>query len=158
MKLSEVKQYLSDRDELVFRLPDGTAVARHFHVTEVGVIRKHFIDCGGTVRHETVANFQLWQADDYDHRLAPGKLLGIIELSERQLGMEDWEVEVEYQGETIGKYGLEAAPDGLWLTTKSTDCLARDQCGVPPAKTKLSLNELVVTNPAGGCAPGSGCC
>ena len=158
MKLSEVKNYLAAEDELIFRLPDGTAVARHFHVTEVGVIRKHFIDCGGTVRHETVANFQLWQADDYDHRLAPRKLLNIIELSERQLGMEDWEVEVEYQGETIGKYGLEAGTGGLWLTTKSTDCLARENCGIPAPTKKASFNELLVSSAGGDCTPGGGCC
>ena len=48
-------------------------VPSHFHVTEVGKITKHFIDCGGTVRNEEVVNFQLWQADDYDHRLHPEK-------------------------------------------------------------------------------------
>jgi hypothetical protein len=39
-------------------------VPEHFHVTEVGVVTKDFIDCGGTVRHEKVANFQLWDAND----------------------------------------------------------------------------------------------
>jgi hypothetical protein len=32
--------------------------------------------------------------------------LDIIELSEKILGIEDYEIEVEYQAETIGKYDL----------------------------------------------------
>lgn len=158
MKLSAVKNYLQSTTELNFVLPNGQLVAKHFHVTEVGIIHKHFIDCGGTVREETVANFQLWQADDYDHRLAPQKLLGIIELSERTLGMGDHEVEVEYQGETIGKYGLEIGQHGLLLTTKMTDCLAKENCGLPPTKQKVSLADLSLPVSSGGCAPGSGCC
>ncbi len=153
MKLSAVKNYLADREELIFRLPDGTAVAPHFHVTEIGIVHKHFIDCGGTVRHETVANFQLWHADDYDHRLGAQKLLRIIELSQDKLGLGDLDIEVEYQGpETIGKYGLAAGPTGLQLTTKLTDCLAREQCGIPVT------SELPVANGKGDCRPGAGCC
>ncbi|MEJ7659378.1 MAG: DUF6428 family protein [Hymenobacter sp.] len=67
---------------------------------------KHFIDCGGGERRETVANFQLWEASDYDHRLAPQKFLDIINLSEKVLGSEDPAIEVEYQQATIGKFGL----------------------------------------------------
>jgi len=36
-------------------LENGTMVPEHFHVTEVGVVTKHFIDCGGTVRNERIA-------------------------------------------------------------------------------------------------------
>ncbi len=52
-----------------FQLENGTFVPEHFHVTEVGVVTKHFIDCGGTMRNEKVANFQLWDANDFEHRL-----------------------------------------------------------------------------------------
>ena len=62
MKISELKARLNDVDTLVFELPNGTTVPAHFHVTEVGLVTKHFIDCGGTVRNEKVANFQLWEA------------------------------------------------------------------------------------------------
>lgn len=156
MKLSAVKQQLNQLDKLTFQLPDGSFVPAHFHVTEVGVIDKHFIDCGGTVRREQVANFQLWQADDYDHRLAPQKLLNIIELSEKVLQMPDLEVEVEYQAETIGKYGLEIGKHGFVLTKRFTDCLAKDACGIPPVKQKVRLGDLGSSDNA--CTPGSGCC
>jgi len=71
MKISEMKQALAGLDTVNFRLPTGEYLPAHFHVTEVGLVSKHFIDCGGVERQETVANFQLWEAGDYDHRLAP---------------------------------------------------------------------------------------
>jgi hypothetical protein len=56
MKLSIVKNTLNNLSAVNFKLEDGTDVLVHFHVTEVGVVSKHFIDCGGTVRDEKVAN------------------------------------------------------------------------------------------------------
>ncbi len=106
MKLSEIKQILTTLDNVEFQLENGTFVPEHFHVTEVGQITKNFIDCGGVIRNEKVVNFQLWNADDYEHRLKPGKLLHIIKLSEEKLAIEDAEIEVEYQSDTIGKYDL----------------------------------------------------
>src|SRR5690606_7735131 len=97
MKLSEIKNHLNSLEQITFMLANGELVPTHFHVTEVGTISKHFIDCGGIVRKEEVANFQLWNADDYNHRLHPEKLAHIIELSEKVLGLEDLEIEVEYQ-------------------------------------------------------------
>jgi hypothetical protein len=121
------------------------------------VITKNFIDCGGTVRNEKVANFQLWNANDTNHRLKPQKLLGIIALSEKVLGIEDLEVEVEYQSDTIGKYGLTFQNGNFVLTTKRTDCLAKENCGVPAEKQKVKLGELETANQS-CCAPGGGCC
>src|SRR5680860_1535588 len=143
MKLSEIKSKLDQLQSIAFQLPDGSLVPSHFHVTEVGKVTKHFIDCGGTVRNEEVANFQLWEADDYNHRLHPEKLVNIIKLSEKILDMDDnLEIEVEYQGTTIGKYGLDFDGKNFLLTTKLTDCLAKDQCGVPQDKPKVKLSEL----------------
>ena len=155
MKLSEIKNELRRLNQIAFKLPNGELVPNHFHVTEVGKITKHFIDCGGTVRNETVVNFQLWNANDYDHRLHPEKLLNIIELSEKTLGIEDLEIEVEYQAETIGKFGIEFDGTNFLLTTKQTDCLAPDQCGVPAEKPKLQFSDIQTGN---SCTPGSGCC
>lgn len=155
MKLSAFKEILKDKETIGFELPDGEMVPGHFHVTEVGQINKRFIDCGGTVRNESVVSFQLWDANDYDHRLHPEKLVKIIELSEKTLGITDEEIEVEYQGATIGKYGLDHKGDNFLLTTKKTDCLAKDNCGIPKEKLKVSLSSL--TN-AKACNPGSGCC
>lgn len=156
MKLSEIKLHLSQAESVNFQLEDGTLVPEHFHVTEVGIITKDFIDCGGTVRHEKVANFQLWDANDYEHRLKAGKLLNIISLSERVLGMEDLEIEVEYQGQTIGKYDLGYNGKNFLLLAKKTACLAQDQCGVPAEKINVQMQNLVITGAE--CKPGTGCC
>ncbi len=155
MKLSEIKNLLSTADAVSFELQDGTMVPENFHVTEVGVITKHFIDCGGTIRNEKVANFQLWDANDFDHRLKPQKLLNIIELSEKVLGMEDLEIEVEYQLNTIGKFDLEFDGKHFVLISKKTACLASDTCGIPQEKMKVSLSEIQNQN---SCKPGGVCC
>lgn len=155
MKLSEVKSVLKQLKTIAFQLPNGELVPNHFHVTEVGKISKNFIDCGGTLRNEEVINFQLWNANDYDHRLHPEKLIDIIELSEKNLGLNNSEIEVEYQGNTIEKYALDFDGTNFLLVSKQTDCLAPDKCGVPVQKPKIKLSEL---NKANSCAPGSGCC
>ncbi len=157
MKLSDFKKQLSLIHELAFVLPNGTKVSNHFHVTEVGQVTKHFIDCGGTVRHEKVVNFQLWEANDFDHRLAPQKLMDIILLSEKTLGVDDAEIEVEYQNATICKYGLEFENNTFRLTAKQTACLASDACGIPKEKLKINLHALPVVG-KNACTPGGGCC
>ena len=149
MKLSQIKEYLNTAETVDFKLQNGTSVPEHFHVTEIGIVTKHFIDCGGTVRNEKTANFQLWDANDSDHRLKPGKLLSIIALSERVLGMDDLEIEVEYQTETIGKYSLEYDGQSFLLMSTHTDCLAKENCGVP-VQNKKSENAC--------CSPASNCC
>lgn len=157
MKLSAVKSHLQQLSEIRIQLPHGGWVPPHFHITEVGITTKHFVDCGGTVRIEQKANFQLFQADDFDHRLAPEKLARIIHLSEQTLQMEDLEVEVEYQGNTIEKYSLEATEHGFALSSTFTDCLAKEACEIPPQKEKVKLSDLGIAS-ANACAPGSGCC
>ncbi|MDC6350107.1 DUF6428 family protein [Zeaxanthinibacter sp. PT1] len=154
MRLSEIKDKLTQLEQIAFQLPNGELVPSHFHVTEVGKVTKHFIDCGGTVRNEEVVNFQLWNADDYDHRLHPEKLLHIIELSEKTLGIGDLDIEVEYQGDTIGKFGLDFDGTNFLLTSKQTDCLAKDQCGIPEKKLEfvpVNKNEEPCCSPDGNC-------
>jgi hypothetical protein len=117
-------------------------------------INKRFIDCGGVMRDEKAINFQLWFSTDNDHRLEAEKLKKIIALSEDKLGLEDVEIEVEYQQSTIGKFGLEFNGSEFVLTTKTTTCLAQDACGIPQEKPRVKLSELQ----SASCAPGSGCC
>jgi hypothetical protein len=160
MKLSEVKNILRTAEAVNFVLENGDEVPAHFHVTEVGIVTKHFIDCGGTVRKERVANFQLWDANDFDHRLKPEKLSKIITLSEELLGMEDLEIEVEYQQTTISKYALGFDGRRFVLLSKTTDCLAPEKCGIPQEKLKVNLRQIPVNNACtpGACTPGGGCC
>ena len=157
MKLSQVKAMLTTLDKLSFKLERGTEIPKHFHITEVGMVIKNFIDCGGTIRTEKLANFQLWYSTDIDHRLSPKKLLDIIELSENKIGIEDVEVEVEYQSDTIGRYALAFDENQFILKSKTTACLAEDQCGIPQEKPRIKMSKLV-NNPSACCNPKSGCC
>lgn len=156
MKLSAFKKALESLTDVNFTLENRTMVPEHFHVTEVGMITKNFIDCGGTVRTEKVVSLQLWEANDFDHRLKPQKLLNIIALSEKMLGIEDLDIEVEYQASTIGKFGLNFEGKNFVLTSKQTNCLASDKCGIPTEKLKVKLEELTTTSSC--CSPGGGCC
>ena len=151
MKLSEIKTILNTADSVSFFLEDGKEVPEHFHFTEVGVVTKHFIDCGGKVRNEKKANFQLWDANDYEHRLKPKKLLNIITLSEKTLGMEDLDIEVEYQNETIGKYDLNFNGKDFVLINKHTACLAKEPCGI-------AENKELVKAETSCCALSGSCC
>ena len=145
---------LKKMETIGFQLPNGTFVPPYFHVTEVGKVTRDFIDCGGTLRSNSVVNFQLWSAEDYDHRLHPEKLISIIEMAQKSLAIGDLPIEVEFQGQTIETYGIATQGNHFLLTTKATDCLAKDNCGIPTEKPKISLSEVNKNT----CTPGSGCC
>ena len=117
----------------------------------MGQTSKKFIDCGGTVRNEEVISMQLWESVDFLHRLEPSKLNSIIELSEKKLEIGNYEIEMEYQGETIEKYGVAFMNGVFQLTSTNTACLALDKCGIP----SLENNKEKVQQ---DCTPGGGCC
>ena len=156
MKLSKFKAALSQMSELNFLQVNGQSIPAHFHITEAAFNNKHFIDCGGVERTEKTISFQLWTANDIEHRLLPSKLLQIINIYERKINAEDLEVEVEYQAETIGKYGLSVVGNNFVFVPKFTDCLASDSCGIPAEKLNKPMAELKTT--AACCTPGGGCC
>ena len=155
MKLSQLKATLSELNELQFVLPNGELVPSHFHITEIGQINKKYMDCGGELREENTINFQLWENTDTHHRLEPQKLLKIIDQAESELILQDLDIEVEYQGETIGKYHLSMENGVFQLISTKTACLAEDQCIAPSEKTKVNFSDISVSN---NCTPGSGCC
>ncbi len=156
MKLSEFKTALSQVSEINLELPNGTMIPSHFHITEAGLVTKHFLDCGNTERVEKLVNLQVWTATDYAHRLAPSKLLRILEVADRLFEGQDLELEVEYQSDTIGKFGLAFDGDHFQLTNKSTNCLAQDHCGIPElVAAPVSAMKKVAS---GCCTPGGGCC
>lgn len=150
MKLSELKSILDEIETVEFELPDGNLIPQHFHVTEIGQVDKRFMDCGGKLRKESVINFQLFSADDYDHRLSVKKLKSILNQSEQTLLLDDLEIEVEFQSDTIGKYHLDFEHSHLKLVTTQTACLATDKCGIPSLSSSNSTQN--------SCTPGSGCC
>ncbi len=155
MKLSEFRVFLNGLDSLTFRLPDQQLVPSHFHITEVGLVSKHFIDCGSTVRTTTTASLQIWVANDIDHRLSPKKLLSILDASHTILNGQDPELEIEYQTETIGRYSVVFNNQDFILQNTYTDCLAKEACGIPEFKPKKYLSEL---GNSSCCSPNQLCC
>jgi len=154
MKLSAFKKQLSRLDGINFMQVNEASVPAHFHITEIGLSTKHFVDCGGDLHTEQSASIQIWVAGDTEHRLSPAGLLHIIAISKKVLGDEDLEIEIEYQTETIGKYGLDFKDGNFILLPKETDCLAKTKCGIPQPKQLINLagkNESC-------CTPGGGCC
>ena len=137
MQLSQLTELLNQHPDagLAFTLPDGSAVAQHFHVTEVGRVRKDFIDCGGTVRNTDTCALQVWVATDVDHRLEAGKLGKIIALGKDILKEDDLPVEVEYDVGVITQFAIESveASDkviAFRLAGKHTACLAPELCNI----------------------------
>ncbi len=158
MKVSEFKNSLALVDVFSIQLPNGTLVPPHFHITEMGLLTKNYIDCGNTIREEKQVTFQVWFAGDEDHRLAPTKVFKIIEAANPLIGESDLEIEVEYQdAQTIGKYGIEFHNNRFVLTPKETTCLAQDHCGIPADKMKVKIGEWKPKETA-CCTPNSGCC
>ena len=152
MKLSEFKLYLKNAKKVEFQLPNGNYVPPHFHVTEVGLNSKKFIDCGRNIRNSKKVNFQLWSADDYNHKISPEKLLNIIEISEETFLLEDLEIEIEFQQSTIGVFDLDYKNDVFQLVNKQTDCLDKEKCGFEKKIVKLSsIKKQEICNPEDGC-------
>ena len=157
MKLSQFKsalQLVKPDSNPIFLQIDGHAIAAHYHITEIGLVLKNYVDCGGVVRHERKASMQIWLANDTDHRLSAQKLLEIIEKSEQLFGLKDEDLEVEYQGLTIETYGLAAQDFGFQFIAKQTTCLAPGHCGIPEAQ----LPEHMKATATSCCSPTSGCC
>lgn len=155
MTINEFKTQLENSQEVNFILPNGYFVPKHFHITEVGVTTKDFIDCGGTVRSDRKVNFQLWMDEnDKAHRLTPEKLLHIISLSEKHFDLSNLEIEAEYQIDTINKFNIEADSGSFILVPQKTDCLAMDKCGIPTEKPTIRI----VNGEVSSCDPNSGCC
>ncbi len=153
MKLSEFKKQLENTDQLEFVLSNGEKVPSHFHITEVGLTTKQFTDCGNTFRTSKTATFQLWTSVDFYHRLEPKKVVKIINSTEHLFNGEDLDIEIEYQQNTVGKFGLEYTDGKYILTNTKTDCLAKSDCGIPTEKIKQNLNELTSC-----CTTNSSCC
>jgi hypothetical protein len=159
MKLSQLQEALKTMDEVQFVLPNGNLVPRHYHLTEIGLGTKTFIDCGGKRHQDKKVSLQLWTSVDYNHRLKADKFLNIINTSLPLFEGEDLDVEVEYQSDTIGKYELGFDGNSLELLGTKTDCLASELCGIDAVKSKVKKSLASLGDAAESCCtPGGGCC
>lgn len=149
MKLNELKAVLARHPEQILRfvLPNGRMVPAHAHITEVAHVDKRFVDCGGTMRNDSVCRLQTWTAQDYHHRLTAAKLLGILNKASAFLSSEEVDVDVEHELEYVSQFPVEhvevEGPElRLKLSTYHTACLANDQCGLPQAAQPLLFKPL----------------
>lgn len=159
MKLNELKSLLSENSDRHFRirLPDGDPIPLSFHVTEIGHVRKTFLDCGGTRRETETCQLQIWVGEDYDHRIETGKMAAILERGKSVIPDDTIPVEIEYEAQVISQHtitGHEITGDSviLILAHKHTECLAPELCGLPAIGRLPALGEKNSC-----CAPGKSC-
>lgn len=162
MTLSELKNLLAENESRAFRLilPDGSDIPHAFHVTEVGHVKKTFIDCGGTLREVTTCQLQVWLGGDEDHRLETAKMAGILRKAASFLTDDSVPVEIEYEHEFLSQYPIthhEVSEEAitLFLTTKHTACLAPELCGLPPMP---GAGKFSTSSRSSNCCGPSGCC
>ena len=103
MTLSDFKTLLQNNRDKGFRLvlPDKNAVPISFHITEVALVQKIFIDCGGTMRDTKTCQLQAWVGPDEDHRIAAGKMADVLGRAAHFLSSKNLELEIEYETSII---------------------------------------------------------
>lgn len=138
MKLYQFKALLEANRTKQFRLqlPDERSVPISFHITEVGLVNKTFIDCGGKVHTVQSCQLQVWLGPDTAHRLEAGKMADILKVAQKIVPDDDLDLEIEYEDQIISQYPVQEAlvsDDAvtLQLTTRHTDCLAKELCLTP---------------------------
>ena len=138
MTLQDLKATLACHPDKPFRLllPTGNQVPVSFHITEVGRVQKTFLDCGGRLHQAETCQLQAWVGGDDDHRIASGKMASILDKARAILPNDNIPVEIEYGDTAVSQYPVvDYAMDNdavvLRLTTKQTDCLAKELCGAP---------------------------
>ncbi len=148
MKLHELKTVLAQNPAALvrFQLPSGDFAPAHVHVTEVARMDKRFIDCGGTLRTDTLCRLQTWSADDVKHRLTADKLAKIFAKAESVLLTDDLDVDVEHEVGYITQFPLGSVTVAnneviFHLTERHTACLAMDKC-LPPTPAPSEFSPL----------------
>lgn len=161
MKLHEFKNALAQQPaaHLRFLLPNGEFAPNHVHVTEVARIDKRFIDCGGTLRTDTLCRLQTWFSSDVHHRLTAGTLLKIFTKAETVLLADDLDVDVEHEVGFISQFPVETVEVGrdeiiLRLGVRHTACLAEDKCKPQVVPSDFDPMKFTFT----GTPPTSKCC
>lgn len=165
MTLTEFTKLVSANPDKTMRfiLPNGKSIPPQYHITEVGHVKKDFIDCGGTTRTASACVLQAWiAANDEDHRLNSGKLATILKLAAKILPDGEVPMELEYEAPIISQFtfansNVEADAIIFHLENKHTDCLAKESCGLEGSACATGESDCCgsdeVTNEAK-----SGCC
>ena len=92
------------------------------------------------------------------HRLSARKLAGILDKAVAAFDCEDLPVEIEYEDGLVSQFPVaKVVRTGgslvFHLTTKHTDCLAKELCGLAADGAKNTA-----TDETASCCAGGGCC
>ena len=121
------------QSQVEFYLPNDNQVPAHFHITDVGSVFRHFIDCGAQVRNESYVQMQLWLGTDIDHRLNCNTVLKIMNHSsavlEKLPDLQSADVIVEYKDGVPSQYPVARIEQTdkvvkIHLQASDTQCLA----------------------------------
>lgn len=116
-----------------FYLPNGNQIPAHFHLTDVGSVFRHFIDCGAQVRDESYVQIQLWLGKDIEHRLKGETILKILNHSKVVLNklpnLPNTDVIIEYKEVLTSQYPIAHIEQidqvvRVYLKSSETQCLA----------------------------------
>jgi len=165
MNISEFSKIVSANPDKLMRfvLPNGKSIPPHYHITEVGHVKKDFIDCGGTTRSVAACVLQAWVAvNDEDHRLEAGKLATILKMASKILPDEEIPVELEYEAPIISQFSISDVEVGkaivFKLTNKHTDCLAKESCGLDGGPCSSGEEDCCGSEKDGEKAEAKSCC
>lgn len=116
-----------------FYLPSGNQIPAYFHLTDVGSVFRHFIDCGSQVRNEYYVQIQIWLGKDIEHRLNGETILKILSHSDIVLDklpdLKSADVIIEYKEELTSQYPIAHIEQTdqvikIYLKSSETQCLA----------------------------------
>lgn len=144
---------------LLFEYAPGMLVGTNYHITEVKHLTIDSVDCGAGADSWKETIIQLWESPSELGKLeymSAYKALGILKKVGQMKAYEmDAPVKIEYGNAMFHATQLDITGFGtkneqliIKLAVQSTDCKAKDACGVPET----------VASQANSCAPGSGCC
>lgn len=121
------------QSSIEFYLPNGKQIPAYFHITDVGSVFRHFIDCGSQVRNESYVQIQIWLGKDTEHSLNGETVLKILShcdvVLDKLPDLQSTDVIIEYKEELTSQYPIEHIEQTgqavkIYLTSSETQCLS----------------------------------
>ncbi len=161
MKTKEFLEILEQnpRKPLQFEYQNNQIVAEAYHITEVKNVHVDSVDCGGHLHTYDETVVQLWidKNEKKDQHMAAEKALKIFKIVDQKKPLlQDTPIFFEY--------GDEVTPTSIYQVDRVKNEVNRIlvKMSVPATACKpkqlLNVVQNAVSNAAGYCGPGTGCC
>ncbi len=149
----------NSQKELLFEYAPGMLVGANYHITEVKNIHVDSVDCGGQADTWNETIIQLWESPEELGKKDYMDVAKALQILQRVSKVKAFKmssfVKIEYSNAqfhtaNLDVVGVKVNESQLILSLHvgSTDCKAKELCGVPePAAIE-----------ANSCTPGGGCC